>query len=277
MLPARLKRHPLVESLAARVFEIAGHPYPSRYYTPYKFRELKRVLSGPFDPHRLPAHYGRWLDERVVEYPWFFSRLPADPGRLLDAGSVLNFDFLLQHPRLREKQVTIMTLAPEADCFWHYAVSYVYGDLRQTVFRGDHFDFIVSISTLEHVGLDNTLLYTQDASKKENDPAAHLAAVRELRRILKPGGTAYISLPFGRRDVRSWLQIFDAPMIDALIDAFQPQAWSADFFRYRADEGWQRCLREAAGDARYFDPRTDQPWPGRPVGAEAVACLELKK
>jgi SAM-dependent methyltransferase len=277
MLPARLKRHAFVEGLAARIFSLTGHPYPSRWYSPYKFRELRRVLARPFDPHRLAAHHGRWLDERIVEYPWVFSRLPAGSGCLLDAGSVLNFDFLLKQPRLREKEVTIMTLAPEADCFWHYGVSYVYGDLRQTAFRDAYFDSIVSISTLEHVGLDNTLLYTKDANKKEADTVAHLTAVHELRRILKPGGSAYITLPFGRREVRSWLQIFDAAMLDALIDSFRPEASSADFFRYRADDGWQYCSREAARDARYFDPRTDQPWPGRPVGAEAIVCLELRK
>jgi len=277
MLPPLLKKNPLVQGLAARIFSITGHKYPSRCYTPYKLRELKRVLSHPFDPHHLPQYYGRWLDERIVEYPWLLSRLPAGSGRLLDAGSVLNFDFLLQQPRLREKELTIMTLAPEADCFWHYGVSYIYGDLRDTGFRDDYFDFVACVSTLEHVGLDNTLLYTADASKKENDPASYLAAVRELRRILKPGGSAYITVPFGRRDVRTWLQVFDAGMLDGLIAAFQPRAASVDYFRYRAQDGWHLSSREAACDARYFDPRTDTSWEGRPVGAEAIACLELKK
>lgn len=277
MLPPRLKRNPLMQGLAACIFGLTGHRYPSRWYTPYKFRELKRVLSAPFDPHRLPPHYGRWLDERIIEYPWLFSRLPAGPGRLLDAGSVLNFDLLLQQPKLKEKDLTIMTLAPEADCFWRYGVSYVFGDLRETGFRDDYFDFIACISTLEHVGLDNTLLYTSDASKKESDATAYLAAVRELRRILKPGGSAYITVPFGRCDVRTWLQVFDAAMLDSLIAAFQPDALSADYFRYRVEDGWHLSSRKAAGDARYFDPRTDTPWPGRPIGAEAVVCLELKK
>ena len=198
-----LKRSPLLQAFAARIFSITGHKYPSRWYPHYKFRELKRVLSGPFDPNHLPPQYGLWLDERMVEYPWFLSRLPAGPGRLLDAGSVLNYDLLLQHPKLREKELTIMTLAPEADCFWHYGVSYVFGDLRETGFRDSHFDAIACISTLEHVGLDNTLPYTGVAGKKENDPASCLAAVRELRRILKPGGPAFITVPYGRRDVRS--------------------------------------------------------------------------
>jgi SAM-dependent methyltransferase len=277
MLPPSLKQNPLVQGLAARIFTLTGHRYPSRWYTPYKFRELKRILSGPFDPYHLPAHYGQWLDERIVEYPWFFSRLPAGAGKLLDAGSVLNFDFLLQQPQLRDKDLTIMTLSPEADCFWRHGVSYVYGDLRDTGFRDDYFDSIVCISTLEHVGLDNTLLYTKDASKKESDTTAYLAAVRELRRILKPGGSAFITVPFGRQDVRSWLQVFDADMLESLLSAFQPQASSVDYFRYRAEDGWHLNSSEASGDARYFDPLTDQPWPGRPVGAEAVACLELTK
>ncbi len=277
MLPPGLKRNPIVQGLAARIFGLTGHKYPSRWYTPYKFRELKRVLRSHFDPHQLPAGYGQWLDERIVEYPWLFSRLPAGPGRLLDAGSVLNFDFLLQQPRLREKQLTIMTLAPEADCFWRYGVSYVFGDLRETGFRDGYFDYIACISTLEHVGLDNTLLYTSDASKRENAPASYLAAVRELRRILKPGGSAYITVPFGRHDVRTWLQVFDASMLGNLIAAFGPQTSSVDFFRYRSKDGWHPSSREAAVDARYFDPRTDTPWKGRPVGAEAVACVEVKK
>jgi SAM-dependent methyltransferase len=277
MLPASLQRNTFVQEIKARIFGLTGHKYPSRWYSAYRTRELKRVLSCPFDPEHLPAHYGRWLDERIIEYPWLLSRLPAGDGRLLDAGSVLNFDLLLQQPTLKEKDVTIMTLAPESDCFWRYGVSYVYGDLRDTGFRDDYFDFVACISTLEHVGLDNTLLYTSDASKKESNPESCMAAVAELRRILKPSGTAYITVPFGRRDVRSWLQVFDAPTLDSLIAAFQPQAAQVNYFRYRAEDGWRLCSCEAAADARYFDPRTDTPWEGRPVGAEAVACLELKK
>lgn len=277
MLPPILRQNRFVQGLAARIFAITGHKYPSRWYTHYKFRELQRVLSDPFDPQHLPAGYGRWLDERIVEYPWFFSRLRAGNGRLLDAGSVLNFDLLLQLPKLHEKDLTIMTLAPEQDCFWRYGVSYVFGDLRETGFRDDYFDFVVCLSTLEHVGLDNTLLYTADTSKRENAPSSFLAAVRELKRILKPGGSAFLSVPYGRRDVRSWLQVFDAAMLDELIAAFQPKAWSTDYFRYHPADGWRLSSREAASDARYFDPRTDAPWEGRPVGAEAVACLALKK
>ena len=48
------------------------------------------------DMERLPARYGFRVDERVVEYPWLFSRFFAGEGTLLDAGSTLNFDYLLE-------------------------------------------------------------------------------------------------------------------------------------------------------------------------------------
>jgi len=43
----------------------------------------------------LPDRYGYRLDERAVEYPWLFSRLNIEKRLLLDAGSTLNFQYLL--------------------------------------------------------------------------------------------------------------------------------------------------------------------------------------
>jgi ubiquinone/menaquinone biosynthesis C-methylase UbiE len=42
-------------------------------------------------------------------------------------------------------------------------ISYVYGDLRNTILKDQCFDEIVCISTLEHIGMDNTMLYTKDS------------------------------------------------------------------------------------------------------------------
>ncbi len=277
MLPPLVRRNPLWQRFAALMFPLSGHRYPSPWYTPYKFRELARILAKPFDPNNLPAGHGRWLDERIVEYPWLFSRLPQEPGRLLDAGSVLNFAPLLRHPVIKEKELTIMTLAPEADCFSERGISYVFGDLRDMPFRDDSFDHIACISTLEHIGLDNTLLYTQDAAKKENSPDSHLLALAEMRRVVRPGGSLFLTVPFGRRDVRSWIQIFDAFAVERILERFSARPVCELYFRYHAEKGWQLSSREAAGDARYFDFRTDTPWPGHPIAAEAVACLQLQK
>src|SRR5215213_10351041 len=135
----------------------------SRGYGEYRLKELRRVLdSGDFNAEALPHGYGFRLDERIIEYPWLLSRLPRGSGALLDAGSVLNHDFLLLRETLREKRMFISTLAPEPISYNEYRISYVYEDLRASCFRDSYFDWIISLSTIEHIGMDNTLLYTED-------------------------------------------------------------------------------------------------------------------
>jgi SAM-dependent methyltransferase len=267
----------LMQSLKARLFLMsAGHYSNHRFYGAYKDGELRRALDSPFPSGQLPAGYGRWLDERLVEYPWMLSELQQESVCLLDAGSTLNHRLILNQPQLRGKKITIMTLAPEEECFWRQGVSYVYGDLRHTFFRDETFDCVVSLSVLEHVGLDNSR-YVGSGVHSEPDPEAYLAAAAEFRRVLKPGGSCLISVPFGKRDVRTWLQVFDATMLDRLIAAFQPASHTVTYFRYTPKEEWQRSAQAEAADARYFDLSSDTPWPGCPAGAGAVACLHLKK
>lgn len=189
----------------------------------------------------------------------------------------MNHDFLVHHSKLAEKKTTIMTLAPEDVCFWREGISYVYGDLRDTCFRDCFFDYIVSLSTLEHIGLNNTLFYTAEGSKNEQDPAAYLSAVAEFRRILKPGGVCFISVPFGMRRVHEWIQIFDGDMVDSIIEKFQPGSHSVTYFRYSGTKGWQLSSRGLARDSAYFDPTRGKRSKGGALAAEAVACLELKK
>jgi SAM-dependent methyltransferase len=250
----------------------------SRGYHHHKTDSIARVLrEGRFDPDAMPRSYGFRLDERIVEYPWFFSRLPAGLGRLLDAGSILNYDYVLSHPALQDKNVFISTLAPEGWAFWHRKVSYVFEDLRDTCFRDGYFDWVVSLSTIEHIGLDNTMLYTSDASKKEEAPMSCLDAVRQFSRVLKPDGTLYLSFPFGRHKNFGWFQIFDAPMVDQVIEAFSPRHVKEWHFRYEPD-GWRPSSRAESKDATYFDIHTQKQYdPDYAAASRAIVCLELRK
>lgn len=250
----------------------------SRGYGEYRQREIQRILDhGLFNADQLPQSYGFRLDERVIEYPWLFNRLRGDEGVLLDAGSVLNHRFLLERDVFRNKRVFISTLAPEPISFNALGVSYVYEDFRDSGFRNDYFDWIVSLSTLEHVGMDNTMLYTGDVSKKEDAPLAYLDVVQELKRVLKPGGHFYVSVPFGKAMTYGWFQIFDAPMVDALIKEFAPNSFEEFHFRY-LPEGWTVSTREQSAGSTYFDIHSTKTYDADFAAASrAVVCLDLLK
>lgn len=247
-------------------------------YSEYKARKISEILARDnFNPNQLPEGYGYRLDERIIEYPWFFSRCPRNAGVLLDAGSVLNYSHIQHHPSLKTKKVFISTLAPEAYCYWREGVSYVFEDLRSSCFRDNYFDWIVSLSTIEHIGLDNTMLYTDDASKNENCATTYMAAVMEYHRMLKPGGVLYLSVPFGKHENRRWFQIFDGAMVDDLVAAFNPSKKEIRYFKYEA-LGWKSSTREETKSATYFDINTQAEYDADYAAASrAIVCLELVK
>lgn len=246
-------------------------------YGAYKEAQVRKALNpGEFHPDHLATGYGLDLDERIVEYPWLLTHLPAGPGVLLDAGSALNFRFLLSQPTLLGKTIYICTLAPERHSFWQLGISYTFQDLRRTCFRDEFFDYVVSLSTLEHIGLDNGRFYTGQ-SRGKPDPESYVEAVREMARLLRPGGRLYLSVPYGRHINLGWLQVFDSSMVDRVLKAFAPSSVLEQVFRYTPD-GWRVSNRDAAADATYVDLHTGRNWQrGLPVAAESVACLVLMK
>jgi SAM-dependent methyltransferase len=221
----------------------------------------------------LPPHYGVGFDERTVEFPWGITRDLS--GCVLDAGSTLNHPHVLIRLRPRVDELHIVTLAPEPQAFPFLDVSYLYADLRELPIRDGTYDRVISISTLEHVGMDNTQY--GDASPRSSDSSADAAAAMgELRRVLKPGGTLFVTVPYGRSADLGWQRVFDAAGLDELVEGFAPVAQRREFFHYTV-EGWQRSSAEEAEGAVYRDHFSDPtPAADRAVAARAVAALELR-
>jgi SAM-dependent methyltransferase len=239
-------------------------------------RLLQAVFAEPalLDPfvreEPLPRGYGVGLDERVVEYPWL---LAADPhGRVLDAGSVLNHAHVLDRFLPSFDALTIVTLQPEAVAFTERGVAYAYDDLRELPFRDGRFDTVVSLSTLEHVGMDNTTYGSTLA--RANDPGGALErAVRELLRVLAPEGALLASVPFGVHEDHGWFRQFGEKELDELCRMLEPAETAIEFFRYSRD-GWRRATRREAADARYR-PATAPVAKDRAAAARAVACIRV--
>jgi len=260
-------------------------------YCEYREQRLNDVVNDESlledfaNDRSLPPGYGYRLDARLIEIPWVLSRVRRTGDRFLDAGSALNYDFVLTSSSLNEKQTTIVTLAPEGQAFWQLGVSYVFGDLRDLDFRDERFDSVACISTIEHIGMDNTM-YAEDLKiAQRSDPGEFILAVKELKRVLRPGGILCISFPFGRYENHGWFQQFDSELVDVLTESFNPAQHNESIFQYYPD-GWQRSTRESCKDCEFFDVHTskyadpestiDYPT-DYPAGERGLACLELVK
>jgi SAM-dependent methyltransferase len=225
------------------------------------------------------------LDERVVEYAWLFDRLRSlddSRGRILDAGSVLNHRTVLHAWRSAGfSPVSIVTLEYERFADVSNEVRYEFADLRDLPYRDEWFSNVISLSTVEHVGLDNRIYgTTAGAVAPSTNPTAQAQrAVQEMRRVLRTGGTLLLSVPYGTRSNRGWFRIFDAEDLAALTSL---TGWSGVQVRYyhAVREGWRECSAAEAASAGYNEPA------GRPgqrtapafvAAAEAVALVEMKK
>ena len=204
----------------------------------------------------MPPGYGFGLDERVVEYPWIFARLQDHHQILLDAGSSLNHFDILTLPALRDRKLYISTLDDEGKHDAPCQPEYVYEDLRHSSFPDEFFDAIICLSTLEHVGMDNTFLYTDNEEKRESNRWAFLEAVTEFKRLLKKGGILYLTVPYGRYKNHGWFQVFDAEMIRSVLDTFTPDSFTVDYFKYEHRQ-WQYAAAEACQDGYFFDVHHD--------------------
>lgn len=235
----------------------------------------------------LAPGYGIGVDERCIEYPWLLTHLGNELGVLLDAGSALNHRFILEHSALQNRQIHILTLGPEENCFWQKGVSYLFNDLRDIPVCDAYYDTIACISTLEHVGCDNTL-FTNNQVHNEHSSQDFILAMQELARVLKPGGRLLLTVPFGVYRHQGFQQVFNRELLSRAIAAFGEAAEvNETFYRYTAN-GWNLAKAEECTECEYVEWiakawQSDQ-WPDPiPVEADmaaaarAVACVEFVK
>ena len=207
--------------------------------------ERPRWLQGP------PA-----TDERVIELPWVLARLQG--GRALEVGyAFAEAPYLAALLQAGFDELTGVDLA-EADV---PGMATVRADVRELPFDKGTFDLALCVSTLEHVGADNSG-YGLEAEK---DADSRLTALRELRRVLAPSGRLLITVPCGepgdygwfwQDDVRGWTSLFTRAGF--FIEEQEVYELTA--------EGWRSSPELVSDGLRYGE---------RGPAASAVLCAEL--
>ena len=294
------KRSLVATPIKTRIIEsfVSNGSQPWSYgYNEFKEEQILSVLENQtimkkfLNQDQLPISFGKGIDERIVEYPWFFSNaeiLPEQHLHYLDAGPVMNHEFIVDRAIKLSKNVHFTTLSHEKNCFQNLDISYLFADLVSLPVKDDFYDLISCISTLEHVGCNNECYGSKGTSLSENQKDfTYLDAAKELFRVLKPGGTLYITVPFGRYMHLGMIQQFDNEMLKKLLQVFARTTNKCDFFKYTS-RGWQKSNQEECKDVIFvkwlptslINEAFPKPHPvekDQAAAARAVCCITVTK
>lgn len=183
--------------------------------------------------------------ERVLEYPFVYQLLKQhEPREILDIGCVLNNavidPFITPH-------CDISFLNPAVEPLLRTRATYFKSDLAS--FKSPRkFSLITCLSTLEHIGFDNTRYGALDARDQGWDwnqsVQTFVNSLHSIQKLLTSGGTAWISCPYGKQEFvryprkngpRVWQVINSLHLSAITVD----QLLSARIKLYRlTDGGW---------------------------------------
>ena len=151
----RCPGRPALERVQSRVVPIRWRSFTAE-------GRKHRYFVHPYNP--------TWRSERAVEIPLALDFLARTPGRGVEIGNVLDHYVPTTHRRVDKYEV-----APGVE------------NIDVLDLRSDPLDWIVAISTLEHVGWDES----------PRDPTKAVRAVEHLRALLRPEGRLFLSVPVG--------------------------------------------------------------------------------
>jgi SAM-dependent methyltransferase len=202
-------------------------------------------------PRNIEAAPG--TDERPVEIPWCLARY-AGERRVLDVGyAFAEPAYLAGLVGLGAAELTGVDLvAVEVP-----GLVSVQADLRGLPFADSAFDVALAISTLEHVGRDNT----QYGLAAEGGDSLD-AALRELRRV---SARLLVTVPTGAGELLPEQAVFEP---GEWVDRFERAGftvWEDELYEL-GDGGW-RSVPALSPGLRYG---------ARGPGASAVLCAELR-
>ncbi len=153
-----------------------GHDILTHYYLRLFGSAQNFMIQGKEYEYFYHYYNVTWRNERAVEIPVIWDTVKKYRGkRILEVGNVLSHYFNIHHDVLDKYE--------QAEGVFNQDIV----EFRSPV----PYDLIVSISTLEHVGWDES----------PRDPEKVLRALENLEDLCSPGGVIMITIPLGYNKV----------------------------------------------------------------------------
>ena len=192
---------------------------------------------------------------RVIEYSFAIQKLGSAQGKkVLDIGCTSKWNILpavLAGFGWEVYGIDIRRLK-----FKHPNFHFVGEDIQHTSFPDSFFDAVCAISTIEHIGLRGRFGVHKD------DPQGDAKAVREVQRIIRPGGNFLVTVPYGQRTIiRPLHKVYDKAWLKAL---FADWKIKNEIYYVHNEEGYWEIVPEEVAALVV-----------NKSGEEAVALLEL--
>ncbi|MBI3454368.1 MAG: class I SAM-dependent methyltransferase [Candidatus Rokubacteria bacterium] len=197
---------------------------------------LAGFLRGALEKVFAPAMV---TTERVTEYPFVFQNLDGVGGPVLDVGCCSS-----RLPiALASRGFRVIGIDVTPYPYRHPNLRAVCGDAMHLPFATGSFGAVLTVSVTEHIGLG----HYGDPTAEHGDQAA----VGEIARVLRPGGRAIITVPFGRAMTDQYLRVYDAPRLRGLL---VPLARLRVEYARSRDGLWMPCTEAEAASVDWAGP-----------------------
>lgn len=225
----------------------------------------KNHFQLPYEP------FGLDQNERVIEIPWALSHF-KEQVRVLEIGPVAaqeNYIEMLQHLNIKELHGLDIT-EKEVPGF-----KMKFEDIRGTTYPANYFDLVLCISTIEHVGRDNK--FYNPTKEFDREESGDIKAIKEMARILNPGGSLLLSVPYGKYNDEGWFVNYSEKYLSRLIDNSNLKLHEERYFNYVIGNGWYECDKKDLKEVTY---RYGYDYKNKyliALGSGGLACLEFRK
>lgn len=231
--------------------------YPTRWTAALKLLDrLDREITKLRHRALRKAGWQAVVSEQIVEGALILRHIRPDERRVLDFGG---YESLLPLT-LSALGHEVTVLDQRAYPFKGPGLDTVTADLfGQHPLPAESFDVVISISTIEHLGLGRY----QDVQVADGDRIG----VERLWRLVRPGGRLLATVPAGRPTVQRGYRTYDEARLQVVFPGITAVQW---FKKDRRLGAWSRSSAAGVGDLAYGDPQGQLP-------VEAVAFIVCEK